>query len=219
MNEKSIILLGAGGHAKVLLDMILEQDMNIIGIFDNSTAQLGGGVFKIPVIGTDDDIKNYSPEKIELINGIGSVGVMNLRCKIFNKFKSLGYSFRHVIHKNSIISSRVKISEGVQIMAGAVINAGSAIGENSIINTKTSIDHDCKIGSHVHIAPGCTLSGNVKIGEKSHIGTGSSIIQGISIGKNVLIGAGSVVVNDIPDNVKVYGVPARIIKKLNEGNF
>lgn len=99
-------------------------------------------------------------------------------------------------------------------MAGAVINVGSRIGDNSVINTRAALDHDCRIGCHVHIAPGSVISGGVKIGDGTHIGTGSSIIQCINVGINSVIGAGSVVVKDIPDNVKAYGVPAHVIDFL-----
>ena len=208
MSDKAVIMLGAGGHAKVLLDTLIDQRANVIGILDQNPR--GAGLFEIPIIGTDDDIKNYSPTAVELVNGLGSINVVGARMHIFKKFKALGYNFRSVIHPTAIVSTRAQLGEGVQIMAGAVVNAGSNIGDNAIINTSTSIDHDCQLAAHVHIAPGCVLSGGVTVGKGTHIGTGSSIIQGITIGQNVLIGAGSVVVRDIPDNVKAFGVPARV---------
>ena len=99
-------------------------------------------------------------------------------------------------------------------MPGVVINAGTFIDENTIINTRACIDHDCRIGKHVHIAPGTILSGGVTIGDGTHIGSGSTIIQGVSIGKGNIIGAGSLVIRDIGDNVSAYGVPAVIRKNL-----
>ena len=194
MKNKPIIILGAGGHAKVLLDMLLNQKVKIIGILDTSPRVIDN-LYDIPIIGTDNDIVKFDPNEIELVNGIGSIGVVNVRCEVYKKFKSQGYHFRQVIHNQSIISSRVKLGEGIQVMAGAIVNAGSCIEENAIINTRTSVDHDCHIGSHVHIAHGSSLSGNVNIGSAT------------------LIGAGSAVINDIPNNVKAYGVPARVIKK------
>ena len=92
-------------------------------------------------------------------------------------------------------------------MAGAVINIGTRVEDNAIINTRASVDHDCHIGRHVHIAPGCTLSGGVSVGDETLIGTGSSVIQGISIGQRCLIGAGGNVLRDVPDNGKGYGWP------------
>ncbi|MBQ9480388.1 MAG: acetyltransferase [Selenomonadaceae bacterium] len=208
MTDKPIIMLGAGGHAKVLLDILIDAGANVLGILDRDPDV--APIFDIPIIGTDDDISRYAPAEIDLINGLGSVGVVGVRFKIYQKFKALGYNFRRVTHPQAIISARSILGEGVQIMAGAVINAGTVVGANSIINTRASIDHDCRIDEHVHIAPGCVLSGGVSVGSRTHIGTGSAVIQGINIGRNVLIGAGSVVVNDIPDGATAYGVPARV---------
>ena len=166
-------------------------------------------ILGIPVLGTDDEIARYDRDEIELVNGIGSVGVATLRRKVYEKFKAQGYIFRQVVHPSAVVSPRASLGEGVQVMAGAVINIGASIGENSIVNTRASIDHDCAIGSHVHIAPGCTLSGNVAVGDGCHIGTGASVIQGVSIGQNALVGAGSVAIRDVAAGSVVCGVPAR----------
>lgn len=208
-NNKPIIIIGAGDHAKVLLDILLEQDLKVLGLTDNKISK-GTLIYNIPVLGDDFEIQKYKTDEIELVNGIGSVGDTSLREKIFLSFKQKGYTFSNVIHSSAIISKRAKLGEGVQILAGTVINTEAQIGDNTIINTKSSIDHGCVIGKHCHIAPGCSFSGCVSVGDSTHIGTGSSIIQGIKIGKKVLIGAGSVVIHDVVDNKKAYGVPAKV---------
>ena len=180
--NKPIIIIGAGDHAKVLLDILLEQKENVIGLTDKNMPK-GINIYGVPVIGDDSSIFQYTPEEIFLVNGIGSIKSLDLRIKVFKIYKEKGYSFAPIIHNSAIISKRAKLEEGVQILPGVIINTEAYIGANSIINTKTSIDHGCIIGKHVHIAPGCTLSGCVTIGEGSHVGTGSSIIQGIKIGK------------------------------------
>ncbi|MCR5284620.1 MAG: acetyltransferase [Treponema sp.] len=207
-NRKTVIIIGAGDHAKVLLDILLDQGYKVLGLVDKNVSK-GTVIYGISVLGNDDEILNYKPTEIKLVNGIGSIGNLNLRAKIYKSFKERGYFFETVIHKSAIISKRSVINEGVQILPGTVINTEAHIGENTIINSNVTIEHGCNIERDVHIAPGCTLSGCVKVGEKTHIGTGSSIIQGITIGKSVLVGAGSVVVRDIEDNKKVYGVPAK----------
>ena len=191
MNEKPVIIIGAGGHARVLLDTLLDTNVKVLGFLDNDTSLHGTEIFGIPVLGMDEEVARYNPEDVELVNGIGSVGVVILRRKIFDKFKAIGYHFQRIIHPSSIISTRAALGEGVQVMAGAVINIGARIGDDSIINTKASVDHDCNIGRHVHIAPGCTLCGGVSVGDETMIGTGSCVIQGISVGARCLVRAGS----------------------------
>lgn len=210
-DSKPVIIIGAGDHAKVLLDILLEQNVNVIGLTDKSISK-GTCIYGVPVIGDDSEILKYKTDEIELVNGIGSVGNITIRQKVFSSLKEKGYVFRRVIHDSSILSKKAKLGEGVQLLAGAIVNIEAEIDDNTIINTKTSIDHGCVIGKHCHIAPGCSFSGCVRIGDCTHIGTGTSIIQGINIGKNVLIGAGSVVINDVSDNEKAFGVPARVRK-------
>lgn len=210
-----VILLGAGGHAKVLLDILLEQNVKVLGIAVPNPATENETFCDIPIIGNDDSVKKFDSKTVELVNGIGSVASNELRKKVYEKFKSWGYRFRNVIHSSAVVSYNSKLMcGGAQIMAGAVINAGTFVDENTIINTRASVDHDCYIGKHVHIAPGTTLSGNVKIGDGTHIGAGSTVIQGVTIGRETIIGAGSLVLHDISDKILAYGVPAVIRKKL-----
>lgn len=208
MKNKPVILLGAGGHAKVLLDILLEQNVEILGIVEKEGTDKLTDLCGVHVIGNDSDILRYSSAEIELVNGIGSVGSTALRQKIYEYFNRQGYRFRQVIHPNAIISQRADLGEGVQIMAGAVVNIGTRVGEDTLINTNVSVDHDCLIGAHVHIAPGATLSGGVTVSDGSHIGTGASVVQGIEIGANVIVGAGAVVVNNVAAGRTVCGVPA-----------
>ena len=208
MKEKPVILLGAGGHARVLLDILLEQNIEVLGIAEKDGADLPSDVYGVPVIGNDSDVQQYPPDKVELVNGIGSIGSTVLRQKVYERFKRQGYRFRQVIHPQAIVSRRAELCEGVQIMAGAVVNIGTRVGEDTIVNTNASVDHDCLIGAHVHIAPGVTLSGGVTVGDGSHIGTGASVMQGIEIGANVIVGAGAVVIDNIKTGKTVCGVPA-----------
>lgn len=212
MGKRPILVLGAGGHSKVLINALLEQDLDILGIIDSDTSKIGMEILGIKVIGNDSDIKNYCQDDILLVNGIGSVDSMALRKKIYLSFKRQGYAFAKVIHPRAIIGRTVELGEGVQIMAGSILQPGCSIGENTIINTSVSIDHDSKIGSHVHIAPGSVLSGNVIVGNCTHIGIGCTIIQGKHIGHETLLGAGSLVLKDIRSNVRVFGVPAKEVE-------
>ncbi|GMB01705.1 acetyltransferase [Pelosinus sp. IPA-1] len=207
--KRPVIIVGAGGHAKVVIDMLRGSSVEIIGATDSNPEKMNTYVLGIPVIGTDEVILHYKPEQIFLVNGMGSVGLPAIRREIFDYFKTLDYSFATVIHPSAIVASEVIFGEGVHIMAGAVIQPGCHIGSNSIINTAVSVDHDCRIGSHVHLAPGVTLSGGVEIGDGVHIGTGAIMIQGIKIGGNSVVGAGAVVIKNVAEDTKVIGVPAR----------
>jgi sugar O-acyltransferase (sialic acid O-acetyltransferase NeuD family) len=204
-----IFIVGGGGHAKVLIDMLRLRSMKILGITDTDSIRIGNDVLGISVLGNDEVLSGYAPESLLLVNGVGSIHLPKTRMTVFEKFKERGFTFATVIHPAAVVAADVVLGEGVQIMAGAVIQPGSRIGMNTIVNTKASVDHDCLIGNHVHLSPGTTLSGGVHIGDVVHLGTGATVIQGVTIGRNSLIGAGSVVVTDVPDNAEFAGVPAK----------
>ena len=210
---KPVLILGAGGHAKVLVEALLANSAIIAGIVDADIALTGMKLLGVPVIGGDDLVSQFPQDEILLVNGIGSIKQPVRRQEVFRKFKELGYSFATVVHPSAVVASDVELGEGVQIMAGAVIQPGSRIGGNAVINTRASVDHDCVIGVHVHIAPGVTLSGGVEVGRGSHIGTGATVIQGVGIGEESLVGAGALVLHDVPTSVTVMGVPARVVKR------
>ena len=153
-HDKPIIIIGAGGHAQVLLDTLLSMGNNNILGFTDANAQLWGQrLLNCPVLGGDEVLDHYSPKNVLLVNGLGSIGSTSLRQKIFLQKKLSGYHFASVIHPSAIISSFVELSEGVQILAGAVVQTNCDIAENVIVNTRATLDHDCIIAAHVHIAP------------------------------------------------------------------
>ena len=208
MERPPVIVLGAGGHAKVLIDALRLTKRAVIGALTPDRQSCGKQICGFPILGGDDQIERYSPEEIELVNGIGSVADLEKRFQIFERFKRRGFHFSSIVHPSAVIAKGVFMGEGVQVMAGCVIQPDCKILENSICNTSVVVDHDCKIGAHCHLAPGVTLSGAVSVGDHTHIGTKAAVIQGITIGSNCSIAAGSVVVNDISSNTRVKGVPA-----------
>jgi sugar O-acyltransferase (sialic acid O-acetyltransferase NeuD family) len=209
-SNKPILVLGSGGHAKGLIEILQGYGSEIIGCIVKERIVEQEEILGVPIVGTDDEVVlKYQPDQVYLVNGVGSIGDTGRRRTIFNDYKKWGYAFIEVIHPTAIISSYASLGEGVQIMAGAIIQAGSVLGDNSILNTKASIDHDCTIGKHVHVSPGATLCGHILVGEGTHIGAGAVVIQGIEIGQLCVIGAGSIVINDIRDSLTVYGNPAK----------
>lgn len=211
--EIPVIILGAGGHARVLVNALRRTQRKILGFLTPDQTLWETSIDGVPVLGGDEYLSSFSPQEIHLVNGIGSVRRNPRRIEIFQHFKGHGFGFAKVIHPSAIIASDFQAGEGSQIMAGVIIQPGCQIGANVIVNTGTIIDHDCRIGDHVHLAPGVVLSGNVCIGVNSHLGTSVTVIQGIQIGQSVLIGAGAVVIADIAPGATAMGVPAREARK------
>ena len=205
-----IVLLGAGGHGRVLLDILLQQSYEVLAIADPAFKKIQS-LTNIPLI-DDQAVVKYSPDEVLLVNGLGSVGDTGKRQHLYEYFKTRGYKFATVTHASAVISPRTELGEGVQVMAGAIVQTSVNIASNSIINTKATVEHDCTVGAHVHIASGAILCGGIQIGDGAHIGAGATIIQGLSIGKRSIVGAGAVVIKDMPEAAVVVGVPARIIK-------
>ena len=202
IHNKPIIIIGNGGHSKVLQEVILLNNLEIIGVTDASESKKNSN-YKVY---TDNQIiEIFSPEDVSLVNGVGSLPYNNSRWDVAKFFISYGYSFLSLYHPSVIIANDVHIEDGVQLMAGVILQPGVCIGENTIVNTGTIIDHDCIIGENCHIAPGSTLSGGVTIRNNTHVGTGASIMQGISIGENVIIAAGSAVYKNLPSNTLYKG--------------
>jgi sugar O-acyltransferase (sialic acid O-acetyltransferase NeuD family) len=207
--EKPVIVLGNGGHASVLTEILLLTNREIIGF---TSPHKEDNPFGLRYLGTDTIIEEYNSNEIELVLGLGSVNVSIVRENLFDYFVTKGFTYATLIHPSAIVSKFATIGEGVQLFAGSIIQAFATISLNTIINTGAIVEHDCTLGPHVHIAPKAVLSGNVRVGLGTHIGTGATIIQGVKVGRKVLVGAGAVVVKDISDEQKVTGVPAREMK-------
>jgi len=195
-----MVLYGASGHAKVIIDILIKNDIKITAIIDDNTAI--------------NNILNFSVNRKNEVtineNVIISIGNNRIRKKISENLDK--QNFGNATHPNAIIANTATIDKGTVIMANAVVNADAKIGKHCIINTNAIVEHDCIIGDFAHISPSATLCGNVIVGEGTHIGAGATIIPNIKIGKWCVIGAGSVVIKDIPDHTKVVGNPAKIIK-------
>lgn len=212
---KKIVLIGAGGHCKVIIDIIKStDDYEIVGVTDRN---INGNVLDIPIIGDDTVLSElYNSGVKYAFVGIGALDNIQIRNNLYEKLKNIGFKLPVLIHKTAIISPFSHINEGTCVMAGAIVNPGTVVGKNCIINTGSVIEHDCKIGYNTHISPNVSVAGGVNIGCNTHIGIGSTIIQEKIIGNNVTIGAGAVVINDIADNSLAVGVPAKIIRVKNK---
>lgn len=211
--SKPLLVVGAGGHARVLIDALRQGRHSVAGLLDADPSLTGERVMGFPVIGTDDALAGYHPEEVLLVNGLGSVASTARRKELYLQLHLRGYRFATVLHPFSSIACDVELGDGTQVMAGAVLQVGVRVGVDCIINTRASIDHDCIIGNHVHIAPGVTVSGGVCIEDDVHVGTGATLIQGLYIGRGSTIGAGSVVLRNVSPGATAYGVPAREVAR------
>jgi UDP-perosamine 4-acetyltransferase len=210
LNHNEIILLGGGGHAKVLIDLInTSGQFEISGILD-SQLQIETTVLNVPVLGDDDLLPGLYGKGIRNVCiAIGSVRDTAKRRILFDKVKQIRFFVPYLLHPQAIIVSKnVHFSEGVQVMAGVNIQTDSLFGENTIVNTGAIIEHDCNIGSHVHVCSGVVISGGCNIGDGAFIGAGATVMQGINIGKCATVAAGAVVIKNVPEGSMVKGVPA-----------
>lgn len=209
MKEDKLVIIGAGSHAKVIVDILQQNEQyEIIGLVDNVGKE---GFLGLKVIGDDNCLKWLFQQ------GVGkafiAIGSNKIRKRLFEIAQSIGFEIINVISKNAFLSPCVKLGSGIAVMPGAVLNVDTVIGNGCIVNTNCSIDHDGRVGNFVHVAPGTSIAGNVTIGNETFCGVGCRIIEGIKIGRNVMIGAGAVVISDVGSNCTIVGVPAKCIKK------
>ncbi len=195
-----LTLIGASGHAKVIVEIAELLSIPIVGLVDkdDSISSL-----------LDYKVQPYSYDLQDGGHYIISVGNNNSRKEIALSQPTL--SFVSLLHPSATISKRAQIGVGSVAMAGVSVNSDCVIGQHVILNTNCSVDHECHIGDYVHISPNASLAGNVIVGEGTHIGIGACVIQSVTIGKWCTIGAGAVIIRDVPDGSTVVGNPGRII--------
>jgi sugar O-acyltransferase (sialic acid O-acetyltransferase NeuD family) len=202
---RGILVLGAGGHGKVVADILCCAGMPLLGFLDDDPATWGTMRLGLPVLGSIATYREHMPGGLVL--GIGDIAA---RKAIVDSLGSEArYLWYNAIHPRATVARSVRLGNGVTVVAGAVVNPDSALGDHSVVNTGATVDHDCVIGDFAHIGPGAHLAGDVRVGRDAFIGIGASVTQGISIGVGAIVGAGSVVIDPVPCHVTVKGVPAR----------
>ena len=210
-----IIGLGAGGHAKVLLEILRQNsEYDFVGLLDPRQQLWNHDIAGVKVLGGDNLISKLRASGVDhAFIGLGGVGDNSQRASIYNLMVEYGFKIVMSMHSRAIVSNSARIGNGVMIMAGAIINADAVIGNNVIINTGSIVEHDCVVGDHVHIASGACLAGGVWVGQNAHVGLGASVRQGVQIGQSSIIGAGAVVIKNVEPNTVVAGVPATILER------
>ena len=215
---KKVIIIGSGGHSKVIVDIIINQGKYEIAGFIDNYLPVGHKVLNYEVLGKEEELNTLIYE-YSIFGGIVAIGDNYVRCNVVEKVKGLCNEFKFIncIHPKSHIAFDVAMGEGNVIMAGTTINTSSEIASHCIFNTNSSIDHDNKISNFVSIAPNAVCGGNVIVNEFSAIGIGATVQHNVSISNNCIVGANSLVNKDTKPNSIYYGLPAKYIRKHKLG--
>lgn len=208
--DNVILGLGAGGHARVILDAVrLAGKYQVAGLIDQSDFTLGRFIDEAEILGGEDRLEELRARGIRYVfNGVGGLADSDRHATVYERVTALGFEFVTVIHSHAVVARTARIGPGSVILAGAVVNAGAVIGANAIINTGAIVEHDCNVGDHTHIAPGAVLLGNVEVRRRCLIGARAVVRQGLIIEDSAIVGAGAAVVSNVAEGMCVVGVPA-----------
>lgn len=211
--EEKYVVLGAGGHSKIILDILKLNQKEICGLTD-AEFQEGDFCMGYPVLGTDAVLTVLYQQGIEnAAMGIGHIGNPQIRNRIYEEVGRIGYRFPNIIHPQAVCSETIQMGRGNLLAAQCVVNPEVVLGDLCIVNTAAVVEHEVVVGNGVHIAPHATVLGAAQIGHNSFIGAGSVILQGVKVGDNCIIGAGSIVRKDVENNSVIVGNPGRLIKR------
>ncbi len=203
---RRVVVVGGGGHARVLLDILRLRGEDVLGYTDVASRSLPGAAY----LGSDAILEEMERDRTVLVNGLGAVDVPRRRRGIFERLRGRGFRFLTLVHPAAVVAEDALIEEGAQVMAGAVVNPGARVGADAIVNTRAGIDHDVEVGAHTHVAPGATICGGVRIGECCLIGSGAVVVQGCRIGGEAFVKAGALVCRDVAAGETTYGRRSRV---------
>lgn len=213
MNKRKVVVIGSGGHAKVVIDVLQYDDsIELVGCIDANPLDKRT-CLHLPILGDD----RLLPEMIQqgISHAFVAIGSNAARRQIAEKLLGYGFRFVNAISKHAYMAATVLLGTGILVNHGAVVNADTILHDHVIINTGASVDHDCCIEAYSHIAPGCHIAGHVSIGEGTFLGVGTTVIDKQRVGSWSAIGAGGVVTKPLPDHVLAVGAPAKVIKSLH----
>lgn len=205
MNTVPIFVFGAGGHGRVVAEIVLACGWTVHGFLDDAAEKHAATILGLPMCGADEWLRSGARGRIAL-----GIGDNRAREAIAERIRSAGASLISAVHPTAVVSPSAKLGEGVVVMAGAVLNAACWIGDGAIINTGAVIEHDVRVGNYAHVSSNCTTGGGAQIGDRALIGLAASVLPSKRVGSDSVVGAGAVVTRDIGDGEVAYGIPARI---------
>lgn len=214
-NPIQVIIVGAGMHAKVVADVVIQSGYHVRTFLDDNKNLHGKMLMGIPILGSIDLLGDLHLDPN--LGAVVGIGDNFIREAFYRKLVEFDFPIITAVHSSASVHNGVYLGQGTVVMPQVAVNVDARVGINCILNTSCSIDHDCWIGDHVHIAPGAILGGTVRVGDFSLVGLGANILPEIKIGRSSVVGAGSVVVEDVPDNTVVAGSPAHIIRIIPQG--
>ncbi len=196
MNRETILLLGAGGHARSCIDVIEQEGRYIVGGLVGLSQEVGSSVLGYPVLGTDSDLPALLPRFRWVLITVGQIKSPEARIKLHDLLELSGCSLPVIVSPRAYVSAHAKVGAGTIVMHGAVVNAGASIGRNCIINSQALVEHDAIVGDHCHIATAAVVNGNVTIGSGSFIGSNACVRQGTRVAERCVVGMGQLVLSD-----------------------
>jgi len=206
-----VVVIGGGGHAKVLISVLKKAGRGIVGY----TAPLDQGpILGVQYLGSDSILAELLMVRghCGAILGVGKIDSSQARTQLQERIGALGFEFPVVVSPSAVVNEEVALGPGTVVFDGVVVNPGTTIGRLCILNTHSTIEHDCRLGDNVHAAPGATLGGEVVVGDNCMIGAGATVVQGVAICTGCLIGAGSTVIADITSPGTYAGNPVKRIR-------
>ena len=210
--------VGAGGHAKVVLECIKAQsDIEVVGLLDANPEMKGKKVLGVPVLGGDELLSKLFSEGVRhAFIGVGGVGDNTPRRKVFELLKKHGFTLLSPVHSSSVVSPSASLGEAACLCAGSIVAAGARVGNNVIVNSGAVVEHDCELNDHVHVASGAVLAGGVVVGEGAHVGAGATVKQGVRIGRNALVAMGAAVDNDhaVTGSQQIGDLAIQIVERI-----
>ena len=206
-----VIIAGAGGHGKVVLDVLLAaRKFRPVGFIDANLSLTDSYIGGLPILGSANALPMLRRQKIK--RAIVAIGDNRTRLRYMRILEEHGFTLVSAVHPAAHVSPGATLGSNVVVAPQAAVVAEAKIGDGAIVNTSAVVDHECELAEGVHVCPGAVLAGRVRVGRATFVGIGAQVIQCCAVGQFATIGAGAVVIDDVPEFATVVGVPARVIK-------